>query len=145
MHRCDPCARSRDRHPLRRRIAAVALAFAATLCALPAAAQSLRSFPATALRGEIVVVQPPEVRLNGRPARLAPGVRVRGENNLMIVTGAIATNQRLVVHYTVDLEGLLSEVWVLTAAERARQPWPATREQAAAWTFDPVGQTWTRP
>lgn len=128
----------------RRTAAALLLAAAAGLTALPAAAQQPRNFPATALRGEIVVQQPPEVLLNGRPARLAPGARVRGENNLMLVSGAL-TNQRLLVHYTVDLSGLVGEVWVLTAAERARQPWPATREQAAAWRFDPVAQTWTRP
>jgi hypothetical protein len=115
------------------------------LCgAAPAAAQQPRNFPATALRGEIVVQQPPELLLNGRPARLSPGVRIRGENNLMLVSGALA-NQRLLVHYTVDLSGLIGEIWVLTAAERARQPWPTTREQAAAWAFDPVAQTWTRP
>ncbi|MCW5632176.1 MAG: hypothetical protein KIT17_02475 [Rubrivivax sp.] len=115
------------------------------LVGLPAAAQAPRNFPATALRGEVVVVQPPDLLLNGKPARLAPGARIRAQNNLMIVSGALATNQRLVVHYTTDLSGLLSEVWILTAAERARMPWPTTREQAAAWTFDPVGQTWTRP
>ncbi|MBL8286711.1 MAG: hypothetical protein JNL85_01895 [Rubrivivax sp.] len=117
----------------------------ATLTSLHAAAQAPRSFPAAALRGEIVVVQPPELLLNGQPARLAPGARIRGENNLLIVSGALATHQRLVVHYTFDREGQLGEVWILTAAERARLPWPATREQAAAWTFDPIGQTWTRP
>ncbi|MFO1265907.1 MAG: hypothetical protein U1F25_07215 [Rubrivivax sp.] len=115
------------------------------MASLGAAAQAPRSFPASALRGEIVVAQPPELLLNGKPARLAPGARIRGENNLMLVSGALATNQRLVVHYTFDREGQLGEVWILTAAERARQPWPETREQAAAWTFDPVGQTWTRP
>jgi len=126
------------------RIAAGALLAAAALAAAPAAAQQPRNFPATALRGEIVVQQPPELLLNGRPARLSPGVRIRGENNLLMVSGAIA-NQRLLVHYTVDISGLIGEIWILTAAERARQPWPTTREQAAAWAFDPVGQTWTRP
>jgi hypothetical protein len=138
MLRCDL------RTGLRRRLVAAALMAVAALAALPAAAQQPRNFPATALRGEIVVLQPPELLLNGRPARLSPGVRIRGENNLLMVTGALS-NQRLLVHYTVDLSGLVGEIWILTAAERARQPWPATREQAAAWTFDPVGQTWTRP
>jgi hypothetical protein len=116
----------------------------AAFIAGPAGAQQPRNFPATALRGELAVLQPPEVLLNGRPARLSPGVRVRGENNLMVVTGALV-NQRLVVHYTTDISGLVSEVWILTAGERARGPWPTTREQAAAWAFDPVAQTWTRP
>lgn len=138
MLRCAPATLTR------RSLAAAALLGAAVLFALPASAQQPRNFPATALRGEIVVQQPPELLLNGRPARLSPGARIRGENNMMMVSGAL-TNQRLLVHYTVDLSGLIGEIWVLTAAERARQPWPTTREQAAAWAFDPVAQTWTRP
>jgi hypothetical protein len=42
-----------------------------------AAAQAPRNFPATALRGEIVITQPPELLLNRQPARLAPGARIR--------------------------------------------------------------------
>ena len=127
-----------------RRFALAATFFVAALAAFPAAAQAPRNFPATALRGEIAVVQPPELLLNGRPARLSPGARVRDENNMLALTGALA-GRRLVVHYTVDISGLVSGVWVLTPAERARQPWPTTAEQAAAWSFDPVAQVWTRP
>jgi len=135
------CASASPRRP---RLAA-ALAFAATLTlAAPSFAQQPRNFPATALRGEIAVVQPPEALMNGRPARMSPGVRIRSEDNVMLVTGALV-NRRLVVHYTVDISGLISEIWILTPSERARVPWPVTREQAAAWAFDPVAQTWTRP
>jgi hypothetical protein len=116
----------------------------AGLCAGPAAAQAPRPFPATALRGELVVLQPPDVALNGRAARLAPGARIRGDNNLLQLSGALV-KQRLVVNYTVDPSGLLLDVWLLTAEERARLPWPTTPEQAAAWTFDPSAQTWSRP
>ena len=142
MLRCDLLA-LRSMHSTRR---ALALGLIATVAfaALPAAAQMPRNFPATALRGEIAVVQPPELLLNGRPARLSPGARIRDEINLLQVSG-ILSGRRLVVHYTVDLSGLVSEVWILTAAERARRPWPTTPEQAAAWVFDPVGQTWTLP
>ncbi len=115
---------------------------AATL--VPAAAQVPRNFPATALRGEIVVQQPPELLLNGKPARLAPGARIRAENNALLLQGALA-GRRATVHYTVDLSGALLDVWLLTEAERARQPWPATPEQAATWRFDVVAQTWTKP
>ncbi len=145
MPRCAPTTNrpSLSLHRARRLASAAALVALAGV-ALPALAQQPRNFPAKALRGELQVLQPPEVLLNGRPARLSPGVRIRGENNLMMVSGALP-NQRVTVHYTVDLSGLIGEVWVLTAAERARQPWPTTPEQAAAWAFDPVAQTWTRP
>lgn len=122
----------------------VVLALAAIAAAGPAAAQVQRNFPANALRGVLAVAQPPEALLNGQPARLAPGARVRDENNLLQVTGVLA-GRRMVVNYTRDLNGQLLNVWVLRADEIARQPWPITEAQAAAWTFDPVGQTWTRP
>jgi hypothetical protein len=110
---------------------------------LPAAlAQSPRNFPATALRGEIVIVQPPEVALNGRGARLAPGSRIRNTQNLLTLSGALV-GQPLTVNYTVDPSGLVLDVWILTDAERARKPWPSTPAQAAAWVFDPVEQTWS--
>jgi hypothetical protein len=84
------------------------------------------------------------VALNGAAARLAPGARIRGENNLLLLSGALV-NQRHTVNYTRDPSSLLLDVWILTPAERARQPWPVTPEQAAAWTFDPSAQTWSRP
>ena len=112
-------------------------------CVLPAFAQQ-RPFPANALRGELAVEQPPAVLLNGQPARLAPGARIRGENNLMVVSGALA-GRKWLVHYTVDPYGLLLDVWVLTPEERARRPWPTTPAEAAAWRFDPGAQTWSRP
>ena len=117
---------------------------AVAMAASAAAAQTPRNFPATALRGEIVVVQPPELALNGHAARLAPGARIRGPNNLTMVSGALA-GQRLAVHYTLDPHGLLLDVWVLTREELARRPWPATPAQAAAWQFDMAAQTWTKP
>lgn len=110
----------------------------------PAAAQMQRNFPASALRGELVFTQPPAVLLDGEPAQLAPGARVRGENNMLVVPSALA-GQRLVVHYTRDLTGSLLDVWVLTPAERRKKPWPATPAQAAAWAFDPQAQTWSKP
>jgi hypothetical protein len=103
-----------------------------------------RPFPATALRGELVVLQPPEVALNGRAARLAPGARIRGDDNLLQMSAALVS-RRLAVNYTIDTSGLLLDVWILTPAERARQPWPTTPAQAAAWTFDPAAQAWSRP
>ncbi len=124
-------------------IRCVTLAAALIACALPAAAQMQRNFPANALRGELVVLQPPDAQLNGRPARLAPGARIRGDNNLLVVSGAIA-NRRLWVHYTLDTGGQLLDVWVLTATELAR-PWPTSPEQARAWAFNPAMQSWSRP
>ena len=112
------------------------------LAAAAAQAQAPRQFSAQALRGEIVVLQPPEITLNGRPARLAPGARIRSAANMLQLSGELA-GQRLAVHYTLDITGDLLDVWVLTPAELARRPWPATVQQAQAWRFDPYSQTWS--
>jgi hypothetical protein len=110
--------------------------------ALPAQAQ--RVFQANALRGELVVTQPPEALLNGKPARLAPGARIRNPQNLIQVSGSLL-GQKLAVNYTLDGTGEVRDVWILTAAELARQPWPATTAQAQTWVFDSTLQRWSRP
>lgn len=113
----------------------------ALLLALPAQA---RPFPPEALRGELVVTAPPEVLLNQRPQRLAPGARIRDGNNRLVLSGNLA-GQRLLVHYTRFPDGQLRDVWLLTADEAARLPWPRTPAEAAAWRFDPPSQTWSKP
>ena len=118
--------------------------FAAVLtAAAPATAQVQRNFPADALRGALVVENAPEVTINGTPARLAPGARIRGQNNMVAMSGAIA-GQRVLVHYTIDMNGHIKDVWILTPEEAARQPWPTTPQQAASWFFDSAQQVWTR-
>ena len=122
------------------------LAFVAALAlSIPvvAPAQMQRPFPPTALRGAVVVVQPPEISLNGRPMRLAPGARIRDQNNMLAMSGPLI-GQTLTVHYTIDIGGDVRDVWILTADELAKRPWPTTPEEAARWTFDPATQTWTR-
>lgn len=125
-----------------------ALTAATLLAALPTlsafAQVAPRTFPANALRGEIVVTAPPEITLNGQPSRLAPGARILDTQNLLQLSGALV-GQKLVVHYTRDAAGQPHQVWILTAAERAKQPWPATDAQARSWFFDPAAQVWSRP
>src|SRR5258707_105998 len=79
--------------------ACVAIAFAA-----PAAAQVQRSFPQNTLRGAMVFGEYPNVTLNGRATRLAPGTRVRDQQNLIVMAASL-TGSRLLVHYTLDLGG----------------------------------------
>ena len=124
-----------------------ALALLTALClgavALPATAQSQRNFPADALRGALVVGDTPEITLNGQPARLAPGARIRGQNNMLAMSGSLA-GQRLLVNYTFDMNGQVRDVWILTPAEASKKPWPSTPEEAARWEFDATTQVWTR-
>ena len=118
---------------------ALLLALATTL---PAHAQ--RVFQASALRGELLVTQPPEALLNGKPVRLAPGLRIRNALNMIQLSGSLL-GQKLMVHYTLDGSGEVHDVWILTEAELAKQPWPTTAEQAQRWNFDPTLQRWSKP
>ncbi len=122
-------------------------ALVATLAAAlawPVLAQTTRPFPATALRGVLQIVQPPDVRLNEQATRLAPGARIRGANNMLQLSGALV-GQELLVHYTVEpTSGQVLNVWVLTPEEAARKPWPTTPQEAQQWLFNPAAQTWTR-
>lgn len=120
-----------------------ALAALALAVSLPAAAQSVqRKFPQDALRGEITFYQPPDIKVNGEPARLAPGARIRGTNNMLAMSGALV-GATATVNYTVEPGGLVLNVWILTPQEQAVQPWPKTLREARTWAFDPVAQTWT--
>jgi hypothetical protein len=106
-------------------------------------AQTTRPFPATALRGALLVTQPPDVLINGVSDRLSPGARIRGANNMLQMSGSLV-GQKLLVHYTREPSGLVHDVWILTPDEAARKPWPATAEDAQRWQFNPAAQTWTR-
>lgn len=116
---------------------------ALSLATATASAQLARNLPADSLRGTLAIEEPPIALLNGAPIRLAPGVRIRGQNNMLATTGAFA-GQSFIVNYTLDMQGQVKEVWVLTNEELAK-PWPKTREEAASWRFDPATRSWIRP
>ena len=75
-----------------------------------------RDFPAKALRGSMVVVQPPLVAMDDRPTRFSPGARILDTSN-RLVRPATLVNQELVVNYTLDQRDQIHHVWILTAAE----------------------------
>jgi hypothetical protein len=123
---------------------AALLASVALVLVAPADAQVQRVFPQNALRGALVIDNPPEITLNGDPARLAPGARIRGTTNMVEMSGGL-TGARLLVHYTLDTSGLVKDVWILNEEEASRKPWPTTPKQLDEWIFDPVAQTWSKP
>jgi hypothetical protein len=143
MHTMFRCT-ARPSKPLVRALFALFVASVLTLCGVASAQQAQRNFPQNALRGELTVTQPPELLLNGAPARLAPGARIKGGGNLLVMSGAIV-GQKLAVNYTLDTHGLVKDVWLLREDELARKPWPRSAGEAARWAFDPIAQTWTRP
>jgi hypothetical protein len=128
----------------RRAFTVAATTLALSCLAGTATAQVQRNFPPDALRGALVVVDPPQLTINGLAARLAPGARIRSSNNMLVMSGTIA-GQKLLVHYTLDAQGALRDVWILTPAEAARKPWPETPREAQTWRFDAAAQTWSKP
>lgn len=120
-------------------------AFLSLLIAFALPAQAQRNFTEKALRGELVVGQPPDALLNGKPARLAPGARIRDQSNILQLSASLS-GRKLVVFYTLEPgTGQLQDVWVLTPDEIARKPWPTTEKEAQAWRFNFYAQTWTKP
>ena len=91
---------------------------ASVLFSTNSVAQQLRDFPATALRGKLVVQAPPQVTLDGKPDQLSPGARIRNPQN-MFVMSATLTGQTLAVNYTRESNGMIHEVWLLTPQEAA--------------------------
>lgn len=103
----------------------VALAACAGLLGLPALAQTdpdapakpnVRQFPAKALRGEMVVLAPPVISMDGKQDRLSVGARIRDVNNNFVLSNPLL-NQKLVVNYVRDNTGLVQDVWILNAEE----------------------------
>jgi hypothetical protein len=140
MHRCADQA---PPNGASRRLVLSFMGASCLLAALPAGASLNRRFPRNALRGEIVFTAYPEIVLNGKPARLSPGGRVRDTANMNALPTALAGN-RAIVHYTVDSMGFVNEAWVLTREEIDRL-WPRSPQEAAAWAFDEPSQTWSKP
>ena len=86
------------------------------------ATHAVRQFPAAALRGEMVVLAPPAITLDGKADRLSPGSRIRDANNLLVMSGALV-NQKVVVNYLRENAGNVHQVWILNPDEaRLKRP-----------------------
>lgn len=99
--------------------------FAAILLALPAALAmaQLRTLPAHAAHGKIRHLQDMVVQIDGKQARLARGAQVRDAHNRILVPTAIPAGS--LVRYTINPQGEIAAVWLLTAHEAAQLPAPA--------------------
>ena len=98
---------------------------AAILLALPAAMAMAqrRTLPANAAHGKIRHLQDMVVQIDGKQARLARGAQVRDANNRILVPTAIPAGS--LVRYTINPQGEIAAVWLLTAHEAAQLPAPA--------------------
>jgi len=87
------------------------------LCAVLAHAQ-LRTLPADARRGTLRHLQDMIVQIDGRNARLSLAAQVRDAHNRIVVPAAIPPGS--LVKYTLNQQGEVSAVWILTAQEAAQ-------------------------
>ena len=111
MKRCKTLSAS----PMRRALLTLPLLGLATLAQ---AQVNVRPFPPNAQRGTMVVTYPPIIQMDGKADRLSPGSRIRGTNNLLVLSGTLV-GQSVVVNYVRNTTGEVHDVWILTDAEAA--------------------------
>ncbi len=95
----------------------LAIAVFAGFCAVASA--QLRTIPEDAKRAQMRHVQDVLIELDGAPQRLAPGAQIRDASNRILVPAAVPPGS--LVKYTLDGEGLLRQVWILTPEETQQQ------------------------
>lgn len=77
----------------------------------------VRQFPKQALRGTMTVKQPPYLEMDDRVTRFTPGARILDEGNRIRQSAALV-NRELTVNYLMDRQGQVTQVWLLTEAEK---------------------------
>ena len=82
------------------------------------AAQNSRFFPDSAVRGKIAFKSPPQIELDGKADRLSPGARIRDEQGMLAMTGALEGKSFTVNFRREAATGLVHEVWILSAEEQ---------------------------
>jgi len=144
MNRCKAPTRA----ALKTMLLAAALAPAALFLAAPAAAQTApipqtqneaaaggRNFPTGTLRGSFVVVNWPEIQLDGKDERLSPGSHIYGANRMLVMPASI-TGQNLMVNYTRDAAGMVRDIWILTPDEAGAERASAHKPLLNFWPFN---------
>jgi hypothetical protein len=102
-----------------KRCLSLLLACLALLAGTALAQGMLRTVPKDVVLAQMTVTRAPEITLDGKPDRLAPGARIRDLNNMVVLSGSIA-GKTLPVVYRRDAAGLVHDAWQLTDAEYAK-------------------------
>jgi hypothetical protein len=80
-----------------------------------------REFPSHARRGRMTPGYFPEIVIDGKVRRLSPAARIFNADNMVELPAAVrGTN--IVVNYTVNGDGDIDRVWILTAEEAKSKP-----------------------
>jgi hypothetical protein len=127
MNRCTTTSLPLSITALRARMLLAGAACALLCTALPAAAQvqpglgGMRTFPDAAQRGNLTITSVSEASLNGRPIRMAPGMRLLSPQNTLVMPHSVV-GQSYKVNYVIEAStGMLITAWILTQGE-AEQP-----------------------
>ena len=86
-----------------------------------AAQAQLRTIPAEAKRATMSHVNGMTVSIDGKNAELAAGAQIRDGRNMIVVPTAVPP--AILVKYTLDTQGRVGRVWILSPQEAA-QPDP---------------------
>jgi hypothetical protein len=106
------------RHLLRLR-PGLALVILALAIAMDAAAQTRPvALPPNAVYGELKAFDYPMAKIGDRSLRLSPGARIFDTQNLIIQP--VAAPQQASVMYRLDINGNVSDIWLLTPEEAAQ-------------------------
>ncbi|ELX10647.1 hypothetical protein Jab_2c27450 [Janthinobacterium sp. HH01] len=79
-----------------------------------------RPFPAHALRGKMTPGYFPDISIDGKPRRLSPAARIFNQDNMIEMPAALRGSD-IVVNYTVDMNGNIDRIWILTPEEAAQK------------------------
>ncbi len=103
-----------------------------------AAPLNVRKFPRGVQRGEMVVLAPPKISMNGKPDFLSVGSRIFDTKNAQVLSGRLI-NKPVLVNYLRESSGRVHQVWILNS-EEARVKLPGTSDTFFNFTTetDPV-------
>jgi hypothetical protein len=102
-------------------------------CALlfPLAVLAARNFPQSAQRGELTAHQYPYYIIDKKTLRLAVGGKIYNHHNMIIMPVSLQA-QKAEIMYSLDFNGQLSAIWLLTGEEAAKYPKPKQPKQGQA-------------
>ncbi len=99
-----------------KRIVTVLVLLASLCMAIGPAWAAPRPFPTNALRGVLTATIYPQVTINGQTMVLSPGAKIYSQQNTIVMHTTLI-NSAVIVNYTVDAQGYVDRVWILTNEE----------------------------
>src|SRR5262245_23353491 len=93
------------------------------LALAPMAALAERHFPEQAKRGEMKAFQYPYIKIGDRKLHVSPSSRIFNEQNMIIMPVAVPRRNAPVM-FTIDMNGDLGDIWLLSAEEAKARPLP---------------------